>query len=102
MSPSELPKEVEALRRMKISSSHKMSNQKRASRKESYPDSAKAIISQKAKRNLKAIIRVPRCFPKMTEEEFLERIVLFLPIMEMFTVVGITWGYYLQRNETLL
>ena len=49
MSPSELPKEVEALRRMKISSSHKMSNQKRASRKESYPDSAKAIISQKAK-----------------------------------------------------
>jgi hypothetical protein len=49
MSPSELPREVEALRRMKISSSHKMSNRKRTSQKDSYPDSAKATISQKAK-----------------------------------------------------
>lgn len=49
ISPSELPKEIEALRRMKISSSHKMSNRKRLSQKDSYPDSAKVIISQKAK-----------------------------------------------------
>jgi len=49
VSPSELPKEVEDLRRSKISSSHKIGNIQYRSQKESYPDSAKSIISQKTK-----------------------------------------------------
>lgn len=49
ISPSELPKEIEAIRRSKISSSHKGGNRRYKSQKESYPDSAKSIISQKAK-----------------------------------------------------
>lgn len=49
ISPSELPKEVEDIRRSKISSSHKAGNRRYKSQKDSYPDSAKSIISQKAK-----------------------------------------------------